>query len=94
MTKKTVSAYKRGDYQIVEGYVENFHPMPYAGHSNESFEICGVCFFYSDFVIQQGYHNAKSHGGVITGDRQHLKVGYIYYGGNYGNIIVYIEELP
>ena len=39
MTKKTVGAYKRGDYQIVEGYVENFHPMPYGGHSQESFEI-------------------------------------------------------
>lgn len=94
MTKKTVGAYKRGDYQIVEGYVENFHPMPYGGHSQESFEINGVLFSYSDFNSQQGYNKAKSHGGVITGDGQHLKIGYVYYGGTYGNIIIYIEELP
>ena len=45
MYNKTVGAYSRGEYQIVEGYVENFDPMPYEGHANETFEINGVKFF-------------------------------------------------
>ena len=91
---KTVGEFKKGNYEIVEGYVENFQPMPFEGHSDESFDINGVSFFYSDYSIQPGYNNAKSHGGVITGDGQHLKIGYVYYDDIYGNIIVYIEELP
>ena len=89
----TVGAYKRGEYDIVEGYVEDFHPMPYGGHDQESFTINGVSFAYSDYVDTFGYHNAKSHGGVITGDGQHLRIGYTAYSG-LGNVIVYMEELP
>lgn len=37
MYKKTVVAYRNGDYQIVEGYVENFDPMPSYGHKYETF---------------------------------------------------------
>ena len=96
---KIVVAYQQGDYQIVEGYVENFHPMPEGGHDNEHFEIDGIYFEYSDFTAQQGYHNALSRGGVITGDGQHLRIGYIIMESATGNqmlenVIVYIEELP
>ena len=90
---KTVGAYQRGQYEVVEGYVENFDPMPYGGHTNESFEINDVYFEYSDYNVTSGYRNTKSHSGVITGDGQHLKIGYVYYNSTYGNIIVYIEEL-
>ncbi len=84
----TVStAYYEGNYQVVEGYVEEYKEQKY-----ESFRIKDVCFEYSDYNIQAGYHNTKSHGGVITGDGQYLKIGYIYYNSSYGNIIVYIEE--
>ena len=93
MYKKVVGAYKEGNYKTVEGYVQNFIPMPYAGHSEESFEINGVEFHYSDFSIQSGYNNSKAHGGVIEGNGQHLKIGYVYYNETYGNIIVYIECL-
>ena len=106
----TVGAYRRGEYQTVEGYVENFHPMrgesqtvegyaenfhpmPATGPDEESFTIRGVRFFYSDWVLSFGYHNARSLGGVITGDGQHLRIGYTEY-GSLGNVIVYIEELP
>ena len=92
MYRKTVGAYQRGTYEIVEGYVEDFVPMPYEGHANESFQINGIPFSYSDFVITPGYRNAKSHGGVITGNGQYLRVGYIYFNETYGNIIVYIEQ--
>ena len=95
MYTKVVGAYRCGEYEVVEGYVENFDPMPYEGHSNESFEINGVYFSYSDYAIQQGYHNAKSHGGVISGDGQYLKIGYVqpYPFSRNDNVIVYIEEL-
>jgi len=93
MHSKIVGAYNRGKYQIVEGYVENFDPMPYSGHANESFEINGIAFSYSDYNKHPGYHNAKSHGGVIKGNGQHLKIGYVYLNKTYGNIIVYIEQI-
>ena len=95
MHSKIVGAYKHGDYEIVEGYVENFDPMPYEGHADESFEINGIYFSYSDYEIQQGYHNAKSHGGVISGDGQYLRIGYVqpYSLSKNDNVIVYIEEL-
>ena len=97
MYNAIIGGYKSGNYQIVEGYVENFHPMPSEGHDSESFDINGVHFSYSDYSIMFGYHNAKSKGGVITGDGQYLKIGYIHYDtkyDTYGNVIVYIEELP
>lgn len=93
MHNKIIGAYERGEYQTVEGYVENFDPMPYTGKTNESFEINGVKFAYSDYSMQPGYNNAKSHGGVITGNGQHLKIHYVYLNDTHGNIIVYIEEI-
>lgn len=94
MHDKVIGAYERGEYQTVEGYVENFDPMPYTGKKDESFEINGVKFAYSDYNMQPGYNNAKSHGGVITGNGQHLKIGYVYLDEVYGNVIVFIEEIP
>ena len=93
MYNETVGAYNRGEYQTVEGYVENFVPMPYEGHTNESFEINGIKFSYSDYNIHPGYNNTKSHGGVIKENGQHLKIGYVYLNDTYGNIIVYIEQI-
>lgn len=90
--KETVVAYRNGDYQIVEGYVENFDPMPSYGHKYETFEINGVKFGYSDYTLMIGYHNAKSHGGVITRNGQYFKIGYVRYGNE--NVIVYIEQYP
>lgn len=91
---KLSNAYKQGDYAIVEGYVENYHPLPYSGHGRETFELDGVPFSYADAIIQWGYHNAASHGGVIDREGQHLRIGY--YPGNSAekNIILYIEALP
>ena len=79
MYNTVTDAYKSGEYQIVEGYVENFDPMPPEGHKEESFDINGVQFSYSDYTIMTGYHNVKSKGGVITGNGQYLRIGYVYY---------------
>lgn len=89
--QQIIVSYQAGDYETVEGPVAHFTPMPYEGHGLESFEIDGVYFEYSDYVIQQGYHNTRSHGGVISGDGQNLKIGYIEL--NKKNYIVYIEEI-
>lgn len=50
---------------IAEGPVTNFIPMPYTGHSMESFTLNGHRFSYSDYVVTSGFHNTISHGGPI-----------------------------
>ena len=92
MYRCMVGAYERGEYQIAEGYVEQYKPAQKVG-KGESFSIDGVDFEYYDNVVQFGYHNTSALGGVITGDGQHLRVGYTQY-KSLGNVIVYIEELP
>ena len=54
--------------RLVEGPVEHFVPMPYAGHAVESFFVNGVAFKYSDFIITDGFNNTSSHGGPVNGD--------------------------
>jgi hypothetical protein len=51
--------------RVVEGPVENFVPMPYSGHSNESFTVNGVPFKYSDYEPTDAFNNTASHGGPI-----------------------------
>lgn len=88
--KTVIAPYKNGDYKTVEGYVENYSP----GGRDESFTINGVEFSYSNAIIEQGYRNTASYGGVITHNGQHLKLGYVTKESPTENIIVYIEELP
>lgn len=71
-------AYQKGDYQMVEGAVTNFHPMPYEGHQYECFSVQEQRFCYSDYVITPGFHNAASHGGPI---RDGLLVRIAYRNG-------------
>ena len=88
---KTVTLpYREGQYETVEGYVENFDPMPYGGHDTESFDIDGVHFEYS---VGGAYSCYNSSVGVITGNGQHLRIRYIYYGPENMRCILYIEEL-
>lgn len=91
--RSIVGAYKRGDYQIAEGFVEDFHPMPKEGHDTERFTLSGAAFEYSDYSVQFGYHTSRANGGVISGDGQHLRIGYVE-DPRLGKVIVRIEELP
>ena len=93
MYQKTLGAYENGNYMIVEGYVENYAPATDHDQGIKSFEVNGVKFSYAEHASQPGYNDAKSNGGVIIGDGQHLKIGYVYYNTTYGNVIVYIEQL-
>lgn len=83
------------EIQVVEGYVENYHPMPYEGHDTEHFEINGVYFEYSDYSMVNGYNVTASHGGVITHNGQRLKIKYVSkeYDGVSQNIILYIAQI-
>lgn len=92
MHHAVVGAWQRGEYETVEGQVENFVPMPKEGKGSESFDLGGVHFEYSDNCLITGYHNAKVNGGVIRRDGQRLRIGYVWY-EPYGNVIVSIEEI-
>jgi hypothetical protein len=72
-------AYRNGHYSVVEGEVENFHPMPYAGHQDECFSVKGTSFCYSDFEPTAGFNNTASHGGPI---RSGLPVRVAYVDGH------------
>jgi hypothetical protein len=74
---QALAAYQRGDYQLVEGNVTDFHPMPYEGHQDECFSVQDKRFCYSDYVIAPGFRNTASHGGPI---RSGLPVRIAYLG--------------
>jgi len=42
MYENIVTAYEEGRYVTVEGYVEDFEPMPAEGHAHETFQINGI----------------------------------------------------
>ena len=65
-------------YYTVEGVVDNFHPMPYAGHEHETFTVQGIQFEYSDYLVTNAFNNTKSHGGPID---QGKFVKIYYYEG-------------
>jgi len=75
--QKCFHALASGKASYVEGAVDNFVPMPYGGHANESFTVKGVTFSYSDFDGEAGFNNTSSHGGPI---RQGLPVRVWYVG--------------
>ena len=76
--RKCVRAYQTRSYEVVEGNVENFHPMPFEGHQDECFSVQSKRFCYSDYEIQAGFNRSSSHGGPI---RQGLPVRIAYYSG-------------
>ena len=75
---QALAAFQKGDYQLVEGVVTDFHPMPYEGHQEECFSVQDERFCYSDYVIAPGFRNTASHGGPI---RSGLPVRIAYAGG-------------
>jgi hypothetical protein len=76
-------------YEVAEGYVTNFHPMPIEGHQHESFLLDGQYFEYSDYETSFGFNNTASHGGPIRKNGQYLRISYVKSGKD--NIILKIE---
>ena len=58
-------AAKNGSTEIVEGKVEQFVPMPYEGHAQETFIVNGRYFAYSDYDATKGFNHTQSHGGPM-----------------------------
>ena len=77
---------------IVEGYVENYNPLPADGKGTENFEINGVYFAYNNADGRNGYTAVAKHGGVITMNGQHLRIKYVTNEEG-ENIILYISEI-
>ena len=88
---KMYKEYKSGECEIVEGTVENFHPMPQELHDTEHFEVEGVYFQYGADNSKHCYSRCKKDGGFITGDGQKVKIWYVSYGGN--NYIMQLKLL-
>ena len=63
--KELRNALQQGKTVVIEGKVENFIPMPYGGHSMESFVVAGHKFEYSDYNVTAGFNKSSSHGGPI-----------------------------
>jgi hypothetical protein len=74
--RELTRAYRAGRYSVVEGTVEDFHPMPYEGHQNECFRVEKERFCYSDYELSPGFNQSASHGGPI---RAGLPVRIAYY---------------
>ena len=66
--------------------------MPKEGHDMERFEINGVHFEYSDYVLNgAGYHNAASLGGVIIPNKYYRLTYYTLHDDIDSNRILKIE---
>jgi hypothetical protein len=76
--RQAIGAMRDNSAKIVEGPVTKFHPMPYSGHADESFDIQGVKFSFSDYDVRAGFNNTASHGGPI---REGLRVRIWYLDG-------------
>ena len=91
-----IETYKNGNYQTVEGEVENFSPASQGGETTEdeeeeSFNIRRVHFSYGKtFIKKSGYHQVSTNGGCIKENGQYLRIGYL--ATKKGNVIVKIEE--
>ncbi len=63
--QRLMDALNSGQCSIVEGPVEDFDPMPAAGHKQESFRVGTTRFAYSDYISTGGFNRTRSHGGPI-----------------------------
>ena len=85
----SVTAYQNGDYETVEGSVEDFSPRLPMHHGSETFTVDGVAFDCPT-VREYGYDGTYGDGGVIRGDGQFVRIGYVTYKGEH--VIVLIQE--
>jgi hypothetical protein len=68
--REHLKALASGHFDIAQGVVQDFHPMPDDGSSKESFTISGNTFSYSDFdelEIDTCFNQTTRHDGPIHG---------------------------
>jgi hypothetical protein len=61
---------------LVEGTVDDFHPMPVGGHGAESFTVQGVRFSYAVSEVTGAFNTSWSHGGPIRPGRR-VRIHYL-----------------
>ena len=62
-----VSAYRNGQYQVVEGQVQVLHEQPATGHTKgDIITVNGKQFEVDCFYLTPAYRNTLAHGGVLT----------------------------
>ncbi len=64
-------------YEVVEGEIEDFSHYTKGGHIFERFNVQGVKFEYSDYILNEGYHKTSINGGLIEKNGQQVKISYI-----------------
>ena len=85
-----VKPYMNNEYLIVEGEVQDFVPgSDDWGNDTESFTVNGIKFEYSQPSAAFGYRRYAENGGVIKGNGQYVRIGYVIYDDE--NVIVLIE---
>jgi len=85
---RLVESASSGRFRVVEGLVENFHPMPAAGHDTERFTVAGEGIAYSDYEITGGFNNTASHEGPL---RAGLPVRITFVQDSSRNVIFKLE---
>lgn len=90
---RNYNAYLRGECEIVEGYVENFHPMPETMHDRESFEVSDVFFAYGSSDSRLYYEKCMKDGGYIKQNGTKVKIWYISIGEEGENLIMRLDIL-
>jgi len=69
--------YMSGECEVVEGYVEDFHPMPETLHDRESFKVSNVYFAYGSSDSRLYYEKCAKDGGYINRNGIKVKIWYI-----------------
>ncbi len=88
--RQLADALRKGEYEIVEGEVVDFVPMPYDGGARESFVVGGHRYDYSDWEATAGFNNTQSHGGPI---RQGVRVRIADVGGEIARLEIARRDL-
>ena len=77
---------------IVEGEIQDFIPGNDFKHISESFNINSIYFEYSPAIANFGYKKYGSDNGVLKGNGQYVRLGYVT--NSVGVNIIVLIELP
>ncbi len=89
-------AYETGTCDYVEGTITDYKGYPDTVQWYEEFKVKDVFFAYSSAETTLSYNKPKTDGGVITGNGQKVRIGYVLdemSAEQWVNRIVYIEQL-
>jgi hypothetical protein len=80
---------EKKEYMTIEGKIENLELQEESGHIFESFIVKGIFFKYSDYIINEGFHQTSKKNGPIKMNGQLVRIYYITKDNQ--NIILKLE---